>query len=109
MAFIPTTPETGNLVIEEEKTLDVFQIHALHIELDPGNLSNARCVVEWSRGFMTGDVYTAVIRHTDVVQGAGFLAEMARDTTGNSLYDEVKASVWKLLDDDGKLPAGTIS
>jgi len=97
MPFQPSIPNTGEIVSKQDQLMGQMQIHELHLFIDPNDDSGVKAQIQWSEGYVSGDVYTALKFHKATITGANLIAKIAEATTGNSVYDEVKLRAWQLL------------
>jgi hypothetical protein len=92
-----------------QKNLDVSHIHELTIILTPDDQSDTRLRVVWSEGYMEDGKYVPVNRMTKNLSGDAVVAAIGANTTGGSIYGEVKTALWALLQSQGLAPSGNIT
>jgi hypothetical protein len=109
MAYIPENTEVGEVTKPDIATIDRYQIHMIHIDVDPDDIAKTRITVDWSKGFLDGSgKYVAVRRYNVMFKGGKLLARLGQPTTGLNVYAEVQKAAWELLHEDGWLPNGEI-
>jgi len=110
MAYIPVSTEAGEITKTESATINRYQIHMIHIDVDPDDVTKTTVTVDWSKGFLDeSDKYVAIRRYNVMFKGSHLLAKLGSPTSGIlSIYGEIQKAAWELLHDDGWLPDGEI-
>ena len=109
MPFVPTSPETKQVVVPTDKTLDRFHVDDIHISIDHDNPAANTFLVGWSKGYVEDGVYVKAEPQQTAYVGAQLNALMSQVTLdGETMYDAVKRSVWQALINDGHVPAGSV-
>ena len=110
MPLSPTTP--ANLEVEGPKVakdLDTMHIHKFAVSINPNDASKTTAEVLFSEGYMDDDTYVPVKYQNVVLSGSALTDKIAEATGGGTIYNEVKAALWGLMQDAGHAPAGPIT
>jgi len=111
MPLAPDAPETTDVEKKttETKTLDVVHIDAFRPAFDHNDPTKTKLHVAISYGYMEGDQFVSGKIDRHLITGANLLAALTGSVDANlNLYDNVKAALWQLLIDEGKV-SGTVS
>lgn len=114
MPLSPDSPNTKEVTgATVTKNLNKMHIHELRIFINPNGPADGKISAEvrWSEGYEDGNpaVYYPVNHFSQQYSGHDFEAMVAANTTGGSLYGEIKNALWAWLQLQGHAPAGTIS
>lgn len=110
MPYAPDIPPT--LEVEGpkvSKNLDTFHIVALQIVVNPNDPAATTVRINWVKGYTDGGVFYPVENHNDLLQGEDVINKITENTTGGTIYNEVKNAAWEMLQARNLVPAGTIS
>jgi hypothetical protein len=112
MPFTPTTPEAGEIPaapVAQDKT--TIHVTCIRIEKEPES-TEPSVYVEWQEGYMDGENFVMIdIGKNGYVATPSSVLEtiMSGSPSGSSVYDVIKNAIYQLLQDDSKIPAGTVS
>lgn len=113
MAFTPTNPTEGMIPQPDvAQDLDTFHILSVRFALTPGNAQKTILTMEWTEGYMDDTVYVPVKTFKESWNGeldSDLVDAINTITSGGSLYNEMKNTLWAFLQTKGKIGAGTIS
>ena len=110
MPFAPNIPPTGQIEQpKEDKSLGTFHIHKFVVNVDPSDAVATNVKVTFSRGYIENSVYYPVEYHTEILQGADVIAKIGENTSGGTIYNEVKYALWQILQGRDLVPAGDIT
>lgn len=111
MPFNPSTPETATVVTttDQERILDTYDILRFDMNFDPNNPMVTYVDVTWLKGYMEGETFVEVERQLTRLAGPEFLAAVMVPADSNeSVYANVKNTLWNFMIAQGMVPAGTI-
>jgi hypothetical protein len=113
MPLNPDSPNTKDIIGPSvTKNLDKMHIHEIRIFTNPNGPTDGKMSTEikWSEGYEDGTptTYYPVTFHTQQYSGHDFESMVAENTTGGSLYGEIKNAMWAWLQKQGHAPAGKI-
>jgi len=112
MPFNPTTPESKTAVktVEQEVLLDTYDILRFDMNFDPNNPMTTFVDVTWLKGYMEEGKFVEVERHVSRLAGPTFLAAvMVPADSGQSVYGNVKSTLWQYMIDQEIVPEGSIA
>ena len=110
MSYVPDSPNTQDIPGPTvEQGLNKLHIMRMDIQLVPGDQDATKVDITWAEGYMDGDDFVPVTRHTELLAGQDVADKLAEATTGGSIYGEVKTAVWELLQARELVGSGTIS
>lgn len=84
--------------------INQYEITGVHIYLKPA----PRCAIEIARGYSEGDELTPVDIVTHPVEGAPMLAAMSTLTSGDTMYNDLRAMLYARCVADGVIPADAV-
>ena len=109
MPFVPSSPETKQVIVPTDKTLDRFHVDEIHIFIDHDTPGNNVLSATWSKGYVENEVYVKAEPQQTHYAGAALNALMSQVTLdGETMYAAVKRAVWQALIDDGHVPEGSV-
>jgi hypothetical protein len=109
MSYTPDSPNSENVPGPPvAQGLNKLHILRMDIQLVPDDAASTKVEVTWAEGYMDGDTYKPVKRHVDLLAGEDVATKLAELTTGGSIYGEVKAALWDLMQARGLVGAGTV-
>lgn len=105
----PNTQDVAGPVVS--KNLTTIHITDFHVNINPNGVAGSKVSlqVRWSEGYMDGENYCPVNHFNERFSGQDLEDTLNENTTGGSLYGEVKAKLYAWLQSQGKAPAGTVS
>lgn len=110
MPFAPDIPPTGQVEQPaEDQSLGTFHIHKFTVNRDPNDAAATNVKVTFSRGYIENSVYYPVEWHTETLRGDDIIAKIGEDTSGGTIYNEVKYALWQILQARDLVPAGSIT
>lgn len=111
MPFKPTSPPTRDIKVVQPVPEDTYQIHELHIYIDPNDPIQTNAEIIWSKGHqvISPARYNAGNKFWNEAAGAAFLAKMMEPVpAGLTYYEAVKRGFWEFLQGQGAVPDGTV-
>lgn len=113
MPFEPTTPTSGNIPQPDvSHDCDTFFFLSVKFTLVPGAPASTKMDAEWVEGYMDGADFVPVKTfrgHWDGDTDSDLVDALNTNTSGGTMYNEVKASLWDFLQTKGKIGAGTVT
>jgi hypothetical protein len=113
MAFTPTTPTDGTIPQPDAaQSLTTFHIHDLRFKLTPTDPAKTKVSIDWSEGYMDGATYVPVKYKRggwDSAEDSDLLDAINAVTTGGTMYNELKTSLWDFLQTKNAIGDGSIT
>lgn len=116
MSMNPDSPPTVEVKVASNILANEWQVTALHIDLVPKQIMKTKVFIRWTWGYMDGDTYIAAGQDEETFIGEEGphgptlmmkISAQADDT--KSIYENIKFATWELLQEIGRVPAGTIT
>lgn len=112
MSYEPTDPETVPVPVTtiESKVIGIFFIDNFKVELSATDINQTTLTVQWSKGYMDGQIFVATETTISAYKGPNLIAKLNELVTSNvSHYENIKIAIWELMEAEGTLPPGSIN